>query len=163
MKNNLLLCLMVFFLIGCSNKYPVTFDSNPKGASLICNGKNWGYTPKTLFYDERIKKQNYLDISSCSANWISGYSKKYGTISTQQFPNGVHQTLERPFGDGYEKDARFALDVQQIEYQKRQATAAEASARANQEAADDAYWQNRKRNSELEQINDYLMLKRLSQ
>jgi len=38
-------------LSGCASKYVVTYDSNPQGASLVCSGKNWGYTPKKLYYD----------------------------------------------------------------------------------------------------------------
>jgi len=148
--------LGMLILSGCSSKYPVTFDSNPKGAVVVCSGKNWGYTPKTLYFDERVKQLNSLDISSCSANWVSGYSKNYGTIPVRQFPNGVRLTLERPFGDGYEKDAQFALQIQNMEYQQRQAKAAEANARANREAADDAFYQNLQRNNQLQNINNYL-------
>ena len=123
-----ILVIGIYFLSGCSSKYSVTFDSNPKGAVVICNGKNWGYTPKTLYYDERVKQLSSLDISSCSANWVSGYNKNYGTIPVQQFPNGVKQTLDRPFGDGYEKDAQLALQMQNTEYQRREAQAAEDAA-----------------------------------
>jgi len=45
------IAIMVFILGGCSSKYVVTFDSNPKGASLVCSGKNWGPTPTKLYYD----------------------------------------------------------------------------------------------------------------
>jgi len=151
--------LGMLILSGCSTKYPVTFDSNPKGAVVVCSGKNWGYTPKTLYYNERVKQLNSLDISSCSANWVSGYSKNYGTIPLHQFPNGVKQTLDRPFGDGYEKDAQFALQVQQMTYQKRQAQAAESAA----SSATYQNIQNMNRNNQLQQqnyqlqnINNYL-------
>lgn len=151
--------LSILLISGCSSKYPVTFDSNPKGAIVVCNGKNWGYTPKTLYYDKRVKQLSSLDINSCSANWVSGYSKDYGTIPVQQFPNGVRQTLDRPFGDGYEKDAQFALQVQTAEYQRRQAAAAE-------DAADQAFYNNlnnmnrnnlmQQQNFQLQQMNNYL-------
>ena len=75
--------LGMLILSGCSTKYPVTFDSNPKGAIVVCSGKN------------------------------------YGTIPIHQFPNEVKQTLDRPFGDGYEKDAQFAIKMQNSEYQRR--------------------------------------------
>lgn len=136
--------LGMLILSGCSSKYPVTFDSNPKGAVVVCSGKNWGYTPKTLYYDERVKQLNSLDISSCSANWVSGYSKNYGTIPVQQFPNGVKQTLDRPFGDGYEKDAQFALQMQNAEYQRRQAQAAEDAAYQQQRQANQQFYDSLK-------------------
>lgn len=119
-------------LSGCSSQYTVTFDSNPRGATLVCEGKNMGYTPKTLYFKEQVKKQDTLNISSCSANWVSGAKKPYGIIPVTQYPDGVRQTLEREQGDGYSKDAEFALKMRQTEalesaayQQRRAATAAE--------------------------------------
>ncbi len=114
--------------VGCSSKYAVTFDSVPQGATLICNGTNWGYTPKTLYYDQEVKSRSSLNLGSCSANWVSGAKQYYGTIPVQQFPDGVKQTLQRPNTPGYEKDAEFELKAKQMEYQRRQAEAAEDAA-----------------------------------
>ena len=50
---------LLVFLSGCSNKYPITFDSMPQGASVVCNGTNWGYTPKTLYYTPSEKSNKY--------------------------------------------------------------------------------------------------------
>lgn len=131
----LFLTIFVYLLSGCSSKYPVTFNSNPTGASVVCNGTNWGYAPITLYYDEKVKEYNSLDISSCSANWVSGYSQKYGSAPVRQYPNGVMQTLNRPFGDGYEKDAQFALQVENSKYLKKQARAAQDAADAQERQA----------------------------
>lgn len=111
---------------GCASQYAVTFDSYPQGATLICNGKNWGYTPKTLYYDKSVKKQETLNLSSCSANWVSGARKNYGTIPVQQYPKGVRQTQQRPNVPGYSQDAEFALKVEQMKIQKKQSEAAES-------------------------------------
>lgn len=116
------LCLVS---VGCASNYPVTFDSNPQGASLVCNGRNWGYTPTTLYYDKEVKKERYLSLQSCSANWSSGARKSYGQVQIQQFPDGVQQTLQRPDGPGFQQDAEFALKVQQLNVQKQQAQAAQ--------------------------------------
>ena len=43
--------------------------------------------------------------------------------------------VDRPSGDGYAQDAEFALKVQSMRYQKRQAEAAEENAQANKKAA----------------------------
>ena len=132
MKN---LHLMLFIpsilsiLGGCSSRYAVTFDSNPQGASLICEGKNMGTTPKTLYFKEHVKKQETFDISACSANWVSGAQKEYGVIPVSQYPNGVRQTLERPRGDGYAEDASFALEIRQTEAAENAAASARKSAR----------------------------------
>lgn len=117
---------------GCASKYSVTFDSYPQGATLVCNGTNWGYTPKTLYYDKEVKNQSYLSLSSCSANWSSGARKSYGSVSVQKFPGGVRQTLQRPDVPGFQQDADFALKVQQLNVQKRQAQAAQQPAYSKQ-------------------------------
>ena len=110
--------------VGCASKYAVTFDSYPQGATLICDGTNWGYTPKTLYYDKEVKKQSYLNLYSCSANWSSGARENYGTIPIYKFPDGVQKTLQRPDVPGFQQDAEFALKFQQMRQQQRQAQAA---------------------------------------
>lgn len=120
---------------GCSNQYAITYDSHPRGANLICGGANKGYTPKTLYYDN---KENRKEISTipCGARWISGAEKGYSTtFDLVKFPDGVRQTLHRPNVDGYKEDAEFALKVQNMRYQKRQAEAAEDAANAANRAA----------------------------
>jgi hypothetical protein len=151
--------LGALILTGCSSKYGVHFDSNPQGASLVCNGKSWGYTPMWLYYDEKVKSYKTLDASSCSANWISGARKNYPSNLTIYPSGGTTVTLQRPNVEGYEKDAQFALQVQNMEYQKRQAQAAE-------DAASSAAWQNiqnmnrnnqlQQQNYQLQNINNYL-------
>ena len=111
---------------GCSNKYEVTFDSNPRGATLICNGKNWGYTPKKLYYDEEVRNYSSLDVSSCSANWVSGYKATYPKDMQIFSSGGTITTLNRPtYGEGYPMDAQFALQVEQMQAQQAQASKAE--------------------------------------
>ncbi len=119
-----LLAIMLLILSGCSSQYVVTYDSSPQGASLVCSGKNWGYTPKKLYYDESVKKQETINVSDCSANWVSGARKSYPS-NLKVFPQGgTIISLDRPRGDGYSQDAEFALKVQQMKNQNAQAQAA---------------------------------------
>jgi hypothetical protein len=69
-----------------------------------------------------------------------------------KFPNGVRQTLQRERGDGYATDAQFALKVQNSNYQRRQAQAAEDSVYQQRRNAN----ANRKQASELNNINNYI-------
>lgn len=129
MKLAKLTFITICFLLatGCSSQYAVNFDSYPQGATLVCGGKNFGYTPKKLYYDKSVKKQEILDLSNCSANWVSGARKNYGTVSVQKFPEGVRVTPRRPNDSGFQQDAEFALKVQQMQLLERQAVAAENS------------------------------------
>jgi hypothetical protein len=102
----------------------------PQGASLICSGKNWGYTPRKLYYDESIKKQSYINVSDCSANWSSG-AQAYYPQNLEVYPEGgTIITLPRPNVSGYAQDAEFALKVQNMLSQKSQAYAAQKQAQA---------------------------------
>jgi len=154
--------LGILILSGCSSKYSITYNTNPEGASVICKGVNEGYSPVTLYYtpDDNNKKIGKMSTVSCTAYWISGAKKDFSnTWDLNKFPNGVMQTLQRPNVEGYEKDAQFALQVQNMKYQKRQAQAAESA------ASSAAYQniQNMNRNNQLQQqnyqlqnINNYL-------
>lgn len=109
-------CLfIVVFLYGCSSKYVVTFDSDPQGASLICSGKNWGNTPKKLYYDKSVKKRSTINVSDCSANWVSGARKSYPSYLTIYPKGGTIITVSRPRGNGYAEDARYNLQLRQTE------------------------------------------------
>lgn len=145
MNKSIIIVSAISFLVlsGCaSNKYAVTFDSTPQAATLICNGKSWGYTPKTLYYDEKVKQQYSLDLSGCSANWVSGARLNYGSVSINEFPNGVRQTLPRPRGEGYAQDAEFEVSVKSMQAQQRQANAAARQASAAEKANRNKTYQN---------------------
>ena len=149
----------LLIISGCSSKYAVTFDSQPQGASLVCSGKNWGYTPTTLYYDEKVKEQSTLDISECSANWVSGAKKTYSSAMTIYPDGGTHTTVNRPNVKGYAQDANFALQVQTMKYQRQQAQAASESAyqqRRNANANRQQAYQLQQQNYQLQQMNNYV-------
>lgn len=152
----------VFILSGCSSKYAITYNSNPTGASVVCSGINEGYTPKTLYYEpsSEQKKSGYMRTVPCTAYWVSGVRKDYSnTWDLNKFPDGVMQTLQRPSGEGYDKDAKFALQVQQMNAQERQAAAVEQQ--ANEASWNNYYNQQRnyqlqQQNYQLQQMNNYM-------
>lgn len=123
--------VVAIFLSGCaSSQYAVQFDSNPQGAMLVCNGKNWGYTPETLYLPKKgLKGQSELNLSDCTATWISGAQNRYGTVPLNQYPDSVRISAPRPAAPNLEQDMNFALKVQQFKYQQaRDQAAANAEA-----------------------------------
>jgi hypothetical protein len=120
--------LLVLFTFGCSSKYVVTYDSKPQGASLICDGKDWGHTPRKLYYDESVKKLTSIDVSNCSANWVSGARESYPYRLTIFPSGGTITTVERPRGDGYATDASYGLQL-------RQTSAVESTANKNNDTS----------------------------
>ena len=121
-----LICLTI--LGGCASKYPITYNSEPKGAAVICNGVSKGYTPTTLYYqpDESSKKQGVMKTVPCKAIWSSGAKQDYSTTwDLKKFPKGVMQTVPRPDVPGYSQDAEFALNVENMKSQRKQANAAQ--------------------------------------
>lgn len=125
----LLMCSVIALVGGCaSNQYSVTYDSNPKGAEVFCNGQSYGYTPVTLYYtlDEQTKKDGVLRTSPCGVKWASGASGASNTVfDLKQFPNGVITTTPRPNVDGYSQDAEFALKVRTMQASEKAANAAQ--------------------------------------
>lgn len=128
-SQKLIYLLLISFLSGCSaSGYKITYNTEPRGASIICNGTNKGYSPVTLYYspDENNKKYGSMNTAPCTAIWSSGARENYSnTWDLNKFPDGVRRTLQRPNIEGYSQDANFALQVQNMQYQKRQAEAAE--------------------------------------
>jgi hypothetical protein len=123
--------ILIAFLSGCTSGYSITYNTEPKGASVICQGVNKGYSPVTLHYspDESSKKSAKMETVPCVAVWSSGVRKGFSsTWDLNQFPDGVKQTLQRPNGNGYSQDASFALQLRAVE-------AAEAAAEAAEDAA----------------------------
>jgi len=150
-------------LSGCGAKqYSITYNTNPTGASVVCQGINKGYSPLTLYYtpDEENWKSEEMRTISCTANWVSGARKDFSdTWDLKKFPDGVRQTLQRPNVEGYEKDAQFALQVQNMKYQQRQAQAAEsaASSAAYQNIQNtNRNYQLQQQNYQLQNINNYM-------
>lgn len=121
-------------VIGCaSNQYPVTYDSNPKGAEVYCNETSYGYTPVTLNYtlDEQTKKNGVLRTAPCVVKWVSGASGPLHTvIDIRKFPNGAISTTSRPNEPNAQVDHQFALQLESVRAQQQQARAARDSAAA---------------------------------
>lgn len=137
--------IMLFVLSGCSTKYGVTFDSNPQGALLVCGAKNWGHTPVTLYYDESVKKLATINVSGCSANWVSGAIRSYPNYLKVYPQSGTVITVNRPIGfDGYAIDAGYALQLRHTEAAERAAKAQESAAESAAAAAYEAQRQNNK-------------------
>lgn len=131
MKKMLFTSMIVFGLSGCaSNQYAVTFDTNPQGATLICDGQNFGYTPVTLYYDKKNITSGTMNVSNCSAVWSSGASGQYPYYLQVYESGGSKITLPRPNVAGYSQDAEFALKVQNLRANQKAANAAQQSADA---------------------------------
>jgi outer membrane murein-binding lipoprotein Lpp len=149
------IALLMLILSGCASGYPVTLDSNPQGATVICEGLgNIGYTPTTLFYSKEAVNSwinsGGLSFQTCSANWASGAKAIYpqeipAQQLVQQFPDGVRATVQRPNTPGLAQDNQFALQVQQMQMQQaaleQQTAAMQAQAAAAQQQAASALTQ----------------------
>jgi len=130
-SKNYISLLIVIFLSGCASAYKVTYNTQPTGASIVCSGTNYGYSPVTLDYtpDENQKRTGSMRTVPCTAIWSSGMRDDFGTTwDLNKFPDGVMQTLQRPQGEGYAQDAEFALRVQQMKAQQAAASAAQYNA-----------------------------------
>lgn len=115
-------------LSGCSSwsSYPVTYNSTPQSAMLVCNGQQKGYTPVTLNYQRSgIDSSGDLFTEQCKAVWSSGAEQYYPLhYDTNQYPDGVMSTIPRPNVDGYSADASMdyqkKVNDQNAQYQQQQ-------------------------------------------
>jgi len=123
----LVLIFITILTAGCSSSYNIIYDTDVDGAMLVCDGKNKGYTPKTLYYDvdKESKKRGGFRTVECEARWASGARKTYSNNwDLNKFPDGVRQTLTRPNVGSYQQDAEFALKVRAMKAQEEQANRA---------------------------------------
>jgi len=118
MKKLLLpILISIVFLAGCGRNYSITYNTEPTGASIICEGINEGYSPVTLYYtpDKKATKSGSMKTKPCYAIWSSGARENFGTTwNLNKFPNGVIETATRERNSGYSQDAEFALKVKQM-------------------------------------------------
>lgn len=174
----MLLGFTAWLFVACSSKYAVTYNTNPSGANVICNGVGKGLTPLTLYYDLKVgKKEGWLDNNGilstqpCKAVFISGYVDYFSNKwDTKKFPDGVRQTLTRPQGEGYAQDMAFSMEYernqmmqQQMQLQRQQAEMQQMqlyqqmSDSANQQTQNfQLQQQNQQRNFQLQQMNNNL-------
>lgn len=86
------------FLCGYSSKYYVAYDSIPKGASLLCDGKDFGYADNVLWYifSKEEKKAGVGKLDRCVVKYASGLSKEYPTeVDLKKFPDGARMIALR--------------------------------------------------------------------
>lgn len=131
LQYTLLLAIMALVFSACSSvnhNLILGFDTNPKGAEIICDGKSIGFSP--LNYDQATNKQVVLDderyskikkdggtqLPQCKARWISGYEDYYFTTAKvedfalveKKYKMNIYlftQTLNRPNQKGYRVDS----------------------------------------------------------
>jgi hypothetical protein len=119
MLKAIIFCFLIAFCAGCTQRYAVTYESEPYGATLYDGGgRQLGDTPVTLYYeptDEAIKSGN-IRLSPIKARWVSGASTDGPQMLSTH--NGTSQTFKfmRPNNaPDYEKDRLYALLLLQSE------------------------------------------------
>lgn len=116
----------------------MTFDTDPESAVLVCDGKAYGYTPVTLYYDIDRETDDTLKVN-CYAQWNSGAAARYSNNLRVYKKGGTIQTLSRPNVPGRGSDVSFDLQMKQLQA-TREATAAAKSAASAAESAANAQW-----------------------
>lgn len=108
---------VVLLVAGCATPVPmvrVTYDSDPKAATLYQNGQPVGTTPLTLQYrDAAFRGGGCKQLSGLEAKWASGVTASIDSLNV--CASSGHQqrfTFVRPDVPGREIDANFALQSQ---------------------------------------------------
>lgn len=140
LKVSMLLIFVFFFFLGCGKTLSVTYLSDPPGAVLYEGQQNFGYTPKTLYYQvtQEAEKNGYKILRGTSVQWASGAAASIPSLRCD-LRIGLNQqfTFMRPKGiPGLEADYRFALELEKIRIMQQQTRALQAQAQAQREQAE---------------------------
>lgn len=114
-KSILILCFSL--ALGACSTIAVTYQSDPEGATVVCNGHVFGEAPVTIRYKLRDvdKRLGILYTDPCYAQWVSGYRAPFNNrVALSVIPAFGSQMVQRPFGDGYAQDADYGLRVQTL-------------------------------------------------
>ena len=113
-------CLM---FAGCASQAITRFDSNPRGAAIICPQSNFGYTPTERYPTPEIWKSTVSAdgkstlFDNCYAQWPSGATAHFATsIDAEKRIMSVY--ANRPTNaefPGLEKDLGFAVELMRIQ------------------------------------------------
>lgn len=135
MKSPLISLTFATLLIGgCATQSMLTVLSQPDGAYITeqTSGKQLGMAPTRIAYDAK-KLAMHKDAQGCylvygfEAKWVSGAR----TVSQDKIKlcgsdtGNYTYTLVRPDFDGLDKDLTFAVQVETMRAQQRQARATE--------------------------------------
>ncbi|MDE2078692.1 MAG: hypothetical protein KGI91_16730 [Burkholderiales bacterium] len=141
---NIFTFLLACGLAGCSTQASLTVYSQPEGAYLVekGSGKSYGVAPTTVVYDASTLK-NFRNAEGCyvvkgfEAKWVSGATAALELITLCGSSTGAYNiTFSRPQDyPNLDKDLQFALQVQSTRALQQQA-------RAAQDAADAAFYNN---------------------
>jgi hypothetical protein len=130
----LTLVTIALSIAGCATQsLQVTYTSDPQGALLYENGKQWGYTPVTLTYPGvrgTFLAGQCVTLDPVLVRWSSGAEAKIGGVSACPASGWIQQfTFLRPAEiPGRDLDVAMALQIQQSASAQQQAAAAETSA-----------------------------------
>lgn len=135
-----LLILLPIFFLGCAKTLRVTYLSDPPAAVLYGGQQNFGYTPRTLYYQVTpdAEKIGYMILEGTSVQWASGATASIPSLRADLRIGLNHQfTFIRPKGiPGLEADYRFALELEKIKIMQQQVRALQAQAQAQREQAE---------------------------
>lgn len=125
---------VMMFITGCaSNRYSVTFDTVPQGATLICAGQSYGYTPVTRYYSKDASNVNAINVGDCEAVWSSGAKSQYPSDLAVFESGRTNFSLPRPDIPGYSQDAEFALKVKKLRVDQQNLRVNQKNLRVNQQ------------------------------
>ena len=148
LRRRLGLALLAVTLAGCNTAFNkkllvVTYVSDPAGAMLYQDERQWGYTPMSLSYDGSwipFYKGQCLKLRPVAVRWASGAEASIANLSACPDQGYAQQfAFKRPAAvPGLAIDADFAVQVQRnaiLQQQnailQQQADAQEASAVLN--------------------------------
>lgn len=123
--------VMFSFLAGCATtSVTVQISSEPSGAYIYSDGQAQGIAPVRLTYlvSDAARKAGVFLTTPVQAVWVSGAKAQIPLQISVGGGSSQHYTFNRPANiGGLRQDLEFALQVEQVESERRAAAAAAAS------------------------------------
>jgi len=133
----LLAPVLMAMLVGCATSgVTVTVTSTPDGAYITSgNAAVSGIVPVAAFWDKKLLKRNAkgcFELQGFTARWASGAVTEVPVLQHCGEPDGNYAfNMERNMNaPDFDKDLRFALQVQAVRAQNAQAAASQSAALA---------------------------------
>ncbi len=124
--------LAAMLMSGCATRLAVTYTSDPPGAVLYQGQQQFGYTPRTLYYEvtPQDRKAGYKTLSGTSVRWASGANASVSSLNAN-LAIGLRQQYNFIRPDSYpgrDADIRFSLELERLRIAREQIDAQRSAA-----------------------------------
>ena len=105
-------CTSMVHQLDSISGYYISYNTIPSGATVYCDGKELGTTPRYQFVNHPEKSAKSMALNNCYAEWASGARTEFNVeVPLDTYRNRVVVTKVLPIGSlNYEKDLDVGIE-----------------------------------------------------